>query len=577
MTTLGDTTAQTTRLRGASWLVDPKWFVLGPVVAIVVWLALVPLGFLVWQSFMTPDTVAAPAHFTLDNFREAYSGEDTLDLFATSLAFATGTAMLALAIGSALAWIAERTNTPFKSMIYALSVVPLVIPGILFVVSWIMLGSPKIGLLNLVFQHIFNTDAILIDVYTLPGMIWVDGIHYAPIAFLLMTAAFRAMDPSLEESAMMSGASTGQIARHVTFKLAWPAMAASFLILFVRALESFETPALLGLPVGIQVFTSSIYDAIHRYPSDIGLASAYALTLLAITAGGVWWQSRISAEAGKYSTVTGKGFRPRVMDIGRWRWATAGFFVTYALCVVGLPFLVLLWSSLQRFYAVPSLAALKTLTLAPYVAVLEHPGIGDAVWNSAVLSLGTATLVMVAMASLAWIVLRTKIPGRWVLDALASVPLVLPGLVMGLAIMTCYLAVGGGIYGSIWILLIAYVTRFMPYGMRYATTSLLQLHRELEECAAMCGASWQVSFRRVVLPLLKPGWIYIVIVSVRELSSSILLYSPGTEVLSIVIWELWQNGQYVELSALGVMLITALFAFVLIAQAISRSFGVREV
>ena len=269
------------------------------------------------------------------------------------------------------------------------------------------------------------------------------------------------------------------------------------------------------------------------------------------------------------------------MDIGRWRWATVGFFVTYALCVVGLPFLVLLWSSLQRFYAVPSLAALKTLTLAPYAAVLAHPGIGDAVWNSAVLSLGTATLVMVAMASLAWIVLRTKIPGRWVLDALASVPLVLPGLVMGLAIMTCYLAVGGGIYGSIWILLIAYVTRFMPYGMRYASTSLLQLHRELEECAAMCGASWQVSFRRVVLPLLKPGlmagWIYIVIVSVRELSSSILLYSPGTEVLSIVIWELWQNGQYVELSALGVMLITALFAFVLIAQAISRSFGVREV
>ena len=466
-------------------------------------------------------------------------------------------------------------------MIYALSVVPLVIPGILFVVSWIMLGSPKIGLLNLAFQHLFATDAVLIDVYTLPGMIWVDGIHYAPIAFLLMTAAFRAMDPSLEESAMMSGASTGQIARHVTFKLAWPAMAASYLILFVRALESFETPALLGLPVGIQVFTSSIYDAIHRYPSDIGLASAYALTLLAITAGGVWWQSRISAEAGKYSTVTGKGFRPRVMDIGRWRWATVGFFATYGLFVVGLPFLVLLWSSLQRFYAVPSLAALKTLTLAPYYAVLRHPGMGEAVWNSALLSLGTATLVMAAMASLAWIVLRTKIPGRWVLDALASVPLVLPGLVLGLAIMTCYLAIGGGIYGSIWILLIAYVTRFMPYGLRYATTSLLQLHRELEESAAMCGASWEISFRRVVLPLLKPGlmagWIYIVIVSVRELSSSILLYSPGTEVISIVIWELWQNGQYVELSALGVMLIAALFVFVLIAQAIGRSFGVREV
>ena len=581
MSVVENTAARAARDQGWGRFADPKWLVLGPVVLVVAWLALVPLGFLVWQSFLTPETAAAPGRFTLENYKEAYSGAETIGLFTTSLTFATGAALLALFIGTLLAWIAERTNTPMKSLIYALSVVPLVIPGILFVVSWIMLGSPKIGLVNLVFQRVFDTDAILIDVYSLSGMIWVDGIHYAPIAFLLMTSAFRAMDPSLEESAMMSGASVGQIASRVTLKLAWPAAAASFLILFVRSLESFETPALLGLPVGIQVFTSSIYDAIHRYPSNIGLASAYALTLLAITSGGIWWQSRITAQAGKYSTVTGKGFRPRVMDLGRWRWLTGGFFVFYAMLVVGMPFLVLLWSSLQRFYSVPTWAALKNISLASYASVIAYPSVGDAVWNSLILSVGSATIVMLATSVVAWIVLRTKIPGRWLLDALASIPLVLPGLVMGLAIMTCYLAIGGGVYGTIWILLIAYVTRFMPYGMRYATTSMIQIHKELEESAAMSGASWLTGFRRVLLPLLKPGllagWIYIVIVSIRELSSSILLYSPGTEVLSIVIWELWQNGQYVELSALGVMLIAALFVFVLIAQAVGRSFGVKEV
>jgi iron(III) transport system permease protein len=188
--------------------------------------------------------------------------------------------------------------------------------------------------------------------------------------------------------------------------------------------------------------------------------------------------------------------------------------------------------------------------------------------------------VMLIGAIVSWVIVRTKIPGRWVLDNLASMPLVFPGLVLGLSIMICYLYIDIGVYGTIWILLIAYVTRFMPYGSRYVSTSMLQIHKELEESAAMSGASWALTFRRVVLPLLKPGllagWIYVLIVSIRELSSSILLYSPGTEVVSIMIWELWQNGQYVELSALGVMLIILLFCLVMIAQLVGRRFGISE-
>ena len=378
----------------------------------------------------------------------------------------------------------------------------------------------------------------------------------------------------------MSGASLFQTVRRITLGLAWPAALASLLILFVRALESFEVPALLGLPVGIHVYTSSIYQAIHEYPSQIGLAAAYAVTLLIITSLGVYAQSRLSASGTRYSTVTGKGFRPRTIDLGGWRYLTAAIFILYFVIIVLLPFLVLLWSSSQKFYSAPSWAALRRMSLDSYRAVLDYPQFADTVWNSLVLALGSAGAVMLLSAVISWIVVRGKMRGRWLLDNLASLPLVFPGLVLGLAIMVCYLTIDIGIYGTLWIIFIAYVTRFLPYGMRYNSTSMLQIHKELEESAAMSGASWGMTFSRIVLPLLQPGllagFLYVTIVSIRELSSSILLYSPGTEVVSIMIWELWQNGQYVELSALGVMMILALFCLVMLAQLVSRRFGIAQ-
>lgn len=559
---------------------DAKWLVIGICVLGVAYLALMPLFFLIWQSFFTPQTATQAATFTLDNYLSAYTSVETLRLLGNSVTFAAGTSVLAFFVGTALAWMNERTNTPFKSLFFALSIIPLIIPGILFTVAWILLGSPKIGIINLLIQNWFNTDYVLFNVYSMWGMIWVEGLHYSPMAFLIMTAAFRSMDPSLEESAMMSGASIRQIAWHITLKLTWPAIFATFLILFIRAIESFEVPALLGLPVGIQVFTSSIYQAIHQYPSKVGLASSYAVTLLLITTIGIYFQSKLSSQGSKYSTVTGKGFRPRAMDLGKWRYLTAAIFIVYFALIVVLPFLVLLWSSLQKFYAVPSMAAMQNLSFDAYRFMLDYPTLASSTWNSLVLAVGSATIIMLVTSVICWIVVKTKLPGRWLLDNLASLPMVFPGLVLGLAIMVFYLNFDIGVYGTMWILFIAYVTRFLPYGLRYNTTSMLQIHKELEESAAMSGASWGTTFRRIVLPLLKPGlmagWIYIVIVSIRELSSSILLYSPGTEVIAILIWELWENGQYVELSALGVMFIMALFALVMIAQLLGKKFGVKE-
>ena len=559
---------------------DAKWLIIGVAVAMVAYLAIMPLVFLLWQSFFTPHTAAKAAQFTLDNYRTAYTSAETLLLFSNSVRFALGSSLFAFTVGTLLAWMNERTNTPFKTLFFALSVIPLIIPGILFTVAWIFLASPKIGIINFMLQRAFDTDYVFVNIYTMWGMIWVDGLHYSPMAFLIMTAAFRSMDPSLEESAMMSGAGVLQTARRITLRLAWPAIFATLLILFVRSIESFEVPALLGLPVSIRVFTSSIYQAIHQYPSQIGLACAYAVTLLLITTAGIYFQSRFASQGSKYATMTGKGFRPRPIDIGRWRFLTAAIFVLYFLFIVVLPFLVLVWSSLQKFYSAPSLAAMHNLTLDAYRSILNHSTLVDAVKNTLLLSLGGATVIMLATSVICWITVKTRMPGRWLLDNLASVPLTFPGIVLGLAILIFYLNADIGVYGTLWIMFIAYLTRFLPYGIRYNTTSMLQIHKELEESAAMSGASWGTTFRRILLPLLKPGliagWIYIVIVSTRELSTSILLYSPGTEVVSIVVWELWENGQYVELSALGVMFIIVLFFLVMAAQLIGRIFGVKE-
>ena len=553
---------------------------IGACVAFTVYIAVVPLTFLLWQSFRTPQTATTPAVWTLGNYVAAYGTSDTFRLFWTSIRFASGASLFAFLVGTALAWMNERTNTPFKTVFFALSLIPLVIPSILFTVAWILLASPQIGIVNQLLQGWFGLEQPPFDIYSMAGMIWVDGLHYSPMAFLLMSAAFRAMDPSLEESATMSGASVWQVLWRVTLKLTWPAIFATILILFVRSIESFEVPALLGLPVGIEVFTSSIYTAVHRYPSQVGLASAYGVALLAITTVGVYTVSRLSNKGSKYATMTGKGFRPRQIDLGTWRWLTASAFIVYFALIVVLPFLVLLWSSFQHFYTVPSREALRNLTLDPYRFVFSYPDLAGTVWNSVLLSFGAATVVMLVTSVICWIVVKTKLPARWLLDNIASLPLVFPGIVLGLSIMIFYLNVDVGIYGTIWIMFIAYITRFMPYGLRYNTTSMLQIHKELEESAAMCGASWMTTFRRIVLPLLKPGlvagWIYVMIVSIRELSTSILLYSPDTRVVSIVIWELWENGQYVELSALGVLFILSLFVLVLVARWVGGRYGIRE-
>jgi iron(III) transport system permease protein len=299
-----------------------------------------------------------------------------------------------------------------------------------------------------------------------------------------------------------------------------------------------------------------------------------------LTTIGVVWHGRLSRRGRTFQTISGKGFRPRSVPLGRWRRPAAAFVVAYFVVSVVLPLLVLAYASTQPFYTPPDGTTLRHMSLENYSTVFHLPVAREAVRNSLILGIGSATTVMLLAAVASWLVVRTRIPGRWVVDNLAFVPLVIPGLVLGVAILSVYLRVSLPIYGTLWILFIAYLTRYMPYGMRYASTSMFQIGRELEESAQMSGASWWQSFRRVVLPLLTPGllagWIYIVVVSLRELGSSVLLYSPGKEVLSIVIWEQYRNGQLTQLSALGIMMVVGLVALVTVAYKLGARVGVRE-
>ena len=558
---------------------SPQAILLALAAGLVAYLALVPLVFLLYGSFLTPIVGGQGGTFTLQHYLKAYFDASGLPILGNSVAFAGGTAVVAFAIGTLLAWVTERTNTPLRRVFFGLSLIPLIIPGILFSLSWIFLLSPRIGLLNLVIQRLLHLPSAPFNIYSLGGMIWVEGLHWSPLVYLMMSAAFRSMDPALEESAVMAGANPLVAFMRVTLRLSLPTVISVILVLFLRGIETFEVPAIIGLPAGIHVFTSRIYLAVKGYPSNLGLAGAYSTILLLMSLASIYLYARVTRQANRFATVTGRGYRPRLSDLGPWRFLTAALVVGYLGLMVLLPLLVLLWNSLLPFYLPPSARALPLLTLRNYASVLTLPSIQRAIVNTTLLSVGSGTAVMGLTAVIAWVTVRSRLRGRWLLDQLASLPLVFPGVVLGVALATTYLVLPVPIYGTLWILLIAYVTRYIPYGMRASSAALLQIHRELEEAAEVSGASWWRGFVRIVLPLLGPGllagWIYVVIVSARELSSSILLWGPGGEVLSVMIFDLWQSGHPQELAALGILLVLALLAVIAAARRLFRYPGVQ--
>ena len=546
----------------------------------VLYLAGVPLVMLLYGSIRSAPIGEPGATYTIQNYIKAYVDREFWLLLLNSVYYALGTCSLTFLIGTFLAWVSERTNTPLKKLFVVMSLIPFIIPGILSTISWILLLSPKIGLINIAIKEALGLETAPFNIYTMWGMIWAEAIHLYPLVFLLMSAAFRNMDTSLEEAALTAGSTTFQTFCKVTLPLMRPAMFSVILINFVRGIEAFEVPALIGVPAKVSVFTTKIFLAIHQFPSDFGLAGAYAVTLLAISTVGVLIYGRITRKEERYATVTGKGYRPRVIDLGGWKWLTLGIsFLIFFLAVI-LPVFVLLWSSFIPYYGVPSRELMEKMTWANYQYIINYPLALTSFKNSFYLSVGSATIVMVLTSIISWITVKTRLPGRALLDNLTFIPIAMPGIVLGVSLIWVYLTLPIPIYGTIWVLLLAYITKFMPYGIRAASASMIQINKELEEASFTSGGTWFQTFYKIVLPLLMPGftagWIYISIIALRELSTSILLYSYNSTVLSIMAFDLWEGGQYTYVCALGVLMVLLLVTMAFTARKLGARIGIAE-
>lgn len=537
------------------------------VLLVLGWLVLVPFGFILRTS-LTPDTLRPSDELTLANFADLFTSGDTYQLLLNSLVFAFGSNLIALPVGTLLAWIVERTNTPLKVLAHVAAYASLAIPGILKVIGWILLLGPQAGIINVLARSVLGIDGPVFDLFSMPGMILVEGIEFIPAVFLLMLGPFRAMDPNLEESSSASGAGPLTTFIHITLRLGLPAIVSVLILTAVRAVESFEVPALIGLPGGVQVLTSEIWLTIsYGLRPRYGAASAYGVVLIVLVAAGIAYYAHITRQASMYATITGKGLRPRMIDIGAWRSFTLAFVVLMPVLVL-LPVLALLWASLQPYNAPPSIEALGRLTLDNYPATFANAQVVSALSNSFLVAGGAATATALFSAVVSWLVIRSDIRGRGILDFLASLTLVFPGIALGIALLRTYIAVPLPLYGTLWILVLAFMTRYLPFGMRFSSPGLLRIGRELEESSHVSGVGGVTTFREVVIPLMMPslaaGWIYIFLLAMKELSVALLLYSPGSRILATLIFDQYQAGRYNEMAAFGitVTVVLGLVAFV---------------
>jgi iron(III) transport system permease protein len=564
------------------WLrkIDGGTVILVVATVIVIYLTLIPIVMVTYGSFQDgpPGTQAG---FTLNNYVKAFDNPRLFRSMANSLIFALGGGSLAFAIGAFLAWTTERTNTPLKALVYAAVFTEIMIPGILESVSLVLLYSPKIGLVNIFLMKIFGWEQAPFNVYSMGGMIWGFGVGSFTTPFLLMATAFRSMDPSLEEAAIMAGSGVLKTIYQITLKLILPATLATWLLLFIRGMETFEEPAILGLPAGITVLATEIYLAAREAPTDYNLAATFAIVYLLIALVGLSIYFRATRFSEKYAVITGKGFRPYTIDLGRWRWLTLALTLSILTAVLFLPVLVILYASFLPWYAPPSAKMFNIMTLDNYRWLTTYDVILRALKNNLAVGVGSATLAVFFTSIVAWIVIRTKIPGKRFLDALVFSPIAYPGIVFGLSLMWLYLTIPIPVYGTLWILLIAYVTKYMPICMRACSVSLTQVHQELEDASQMSGASWWYTFSRVLVPLILPGllvgWVYVLTLTFKVLSLPVLLGHAGTEVVPVLIFDLYEAGQYTRLNALGVVVVILVTVLSLVARQLTRRFGLEDI
>jgi iron(III) transport system permease protein len=524
-------------------------------IAVLAFLSVYPVAMLLYGSLHTTPPGEAGS-FNLDGYRALLSAQ-SITIILNTLGIAAVKTVLSFTLALLLAWIIARTDTPGRAALEVLVTLPFFIPPILTAMAWGMLGNPQVGTINLVWKFLTGSHQSPINVYSYAGVVWHMMQYSTVFIFLFIVNAFRAMDPALEEASRMSGASGPTTFARITFVLMLPVITSSFLLSFIRGIESFESPLFFGLPARINVVTTEIYNAINQSAKpEYQYATALSFAVLALLFVLIIFQWRI-LHGRSFQTVTGKGYAPRIVRLGPWRWATFAFCILFFIVTVALPVGQLALGSFFKFFGFYSWDA---ITLDHYRAVLANGEFWRAAGNTMFLGLAGASATMVLGALVAYVTTRTRWRGRRILEALAWLPWMTPGIVLGVGFLWAFAMLPGPIpiYGTIWALFLAYMALGTPVAVRVMSAAYAQLAYDLEECSRVHGASFRQTLWRILIALSFPafavGWVLTFFGIIRELSASILLYSVHSEVLSVVLLRLWVEGKAEEVSVIGLMM-----------------------
>jgi iron(III) transport system permease protein len=539
------------------------------ITAVLLWVVGAPIVFLLAFSFRG-GSVVEPGALTLANYAAVYSNKLTYSALANTVIFAGVVSVVGLGLATLFAWLAERTDMPGRNWAWSVMLVPLAMPGMLSSMAWILLLSPKTGIVNLALRGLVHSsaDSGPFNIFSLSGMIFVESVRGSTTLFLMMVAAFRLMDPSMEEAAVMAGAPWVRSLRKITLGLVLPTLLAAWMYSFLGQMEDFETPLLIGLPAGVYVLPTLIFfTAYGASGPQHGLASAYTSIFLVLTVLLVVVYYRVVLrKASRYASITGKGFRPRRLGLGAWRYPALGVFGAYFLATIALPLLMLIWASLMPTYETPSLAALGKITLANYGQLLQEDQIVGSLVNTLVVAVSTATATMGLAFLVSWLVVRLKVRGGLALDALSFIPHAIPTVAIGLALVIFYLNPAVRwlpVYGTVWILTLALMTRYLAFGSRSSNAAMTQVSKELEEAASMGGAGKIITMARITTPLLIPaflsGWIWVAAHAFRNLTIPLMLSTPKTQTIATILYYYWQRkAEFSLASALGVTLLVGM-------------------
>ncbi len=507
--------------------------------------------------------------FTLQKYLKSYTDPALREIIVHTILFMIGSAVIATALALFMAYLNTRTNIPFKGLFQVISLVPIMIPHILFAVSWSVLLNPSNGLINLVLKQAFHLQQSPFNIYSLSGMILVEGLLDLPVAYLIIAPAMSSFDVSLEESSRVCGSSNFRTLFKITLPVLRPAILASITLVAIRSLESFAVPSVLGMPGRIYLLSTHIYRIIATgFAADYGMAAAVGMSALVASLTLIILYRHLTYESEKYVTISGRGYRPTLIDL---RGAKLPFFLIVGLLsfvLIVLPVVVLLYTSLIPYSMVPSLKAFSMMNLKHWLAVLKDPVSLLSVRNSLFLGVVGATLGVILTFFVSYTIVKMRTPASAILESLSFLSFSFPGIVIGVGFMWFF--VRTPLYATIWALLVGYIATYLPYGIRPLTSALVQIHRDLEESSRAFGGGMLYTLRRIIVPLMIPGitsaWILMATMFVRELSVSVVLSRPGNEVLAVQILRFAEDGLWGKLSTLGILMILVSTMLVILAS-----------